>query len=71
MLLAKGLVAGLRGGGLARGRRLWVSVAIMLVLAAVCGCSAASAPAAGPHVTGPGGRWAGEQAGGAGVPWSG
>jgi hypothetical protein len=43
MLLAKGLVAGLHGGGLARGRGLWVSVAIMLVLAAVCACSAASA----------------------------
>jgi hypothetical protein len=59
MLLAKGLVAGLCAGGLAKGRGLWVSVAVMLALTAACACSAASAggsPAGGPPpgVTSPG-----------------
>ena len=43
MLLARSLVAGLRGGGLARGRGLRVSVAVTLALTAVCACSATSA----------------------------
>jgi len=53
MLLARSLVAGLRGGGLAKGRGLWASVAVMLALTAVCACSAGSAGPP-PAVTSPG-----------------
>jgi hypothetical protein len=53
MLLAKGLVTGLRGGARAKGRGLWASVAVTFALTAVCACSAASAgPPAG--ITSPG-----------------
>jgi hypothetical protein len=45
MLLAKGLVTGLRGGGLAKGRGLLVGAAVTLALTAVGACSA---PSAGP-----------------------
>jgi hypothetical protein len=53
MLLARGLVAGLRGGGLAKGRGLWVGVAVTLALTAVCACSATSAGPP-PGITSPG-----------------
>ena len=53
MRLANGLVAGLCRGGLARGRGLWVSLAVTLALAAVCACSAAS-PAPPPAALSPG-----------------
>jgi hypothetical protein len=43
MLLAESMVAGLRSGGLAKGRGLRVSVAVTLALTAVCACSAVSA----------------------------
>jgi hypothetical protein len=58
MLLARSLVALLRGGGLGKGCGLRVSVAVTLALAAVCGCSPASAGPppgmAGPGITSPG-----------------
>jgi hypothetical protein len=53
MLLARGLIAGLRGGGPARGRGLRVSVAVALALTAVGACSAVSAGPP-PGVTSPG-----------------
>jgi hypothetical protein len=54
MVLARGLVAGLRGGGLAKGRGLRVSAAVTLALTAVCACSAGSAGGSPPGVTSPG-----------------
>jgi hypothetical protein len=51
-MLAKSLVAGLRGGGLAGGRGMRVSVAVALALAAICACSATSAGR--PGITSPG-----------------
>jgi hypothetical protein len=53
MLLARSLVAGLREGGIAGGRGLYASVAVLLALTAVGACSAAS-PGPPPRVTSPG-----------------
>jgi biotin protein ligase-like protein len=43
MLLARSLVAGRRGGGIAKGRSLWARVVVTLALTALCACSATSA----------------------------
>ena len=53
MLLARSPVAGLRKRGIARGRGLWASIAVLLARTAVCACSSAS-PGPPPGVTAPG-----------------
>jgi hypothetical protein len=58
MRLARSLVAGLCRGGLAKGRGLWASVAVILALTGVCACSAASTGSA-PGSTSPGGAGSG------------